>query len=116
MENNSKNYTEKLKNVEEHLLYEIAAAAIKTQGVYSLAGRVSKENLLENKGKALLKKGIKITKDKESVRLDIYLIVEYGYKIPEIAWAAQRNIDKAVKEIEGIPVSAINIHINGIRF
>lgn len=101
---------------EAELLYEIAAATIKTEGICGLRGKLTKDSLLENKGKAIMKKGIKITRKEEDIKLDIFVIVNYGYKIPDIAWKAQKNISKALEEFPQIKVSAINIHINGIQF
>lgn len=61
-------------------------------------------------------KGIKVDIDKNVVNIDIYLIVEYGVKIPDIAWDVQDKVKKTVEEMTGMNVSAVNIHIQGINF
>lgn len=107
---------EKPKISEDDLIYAIATAAINTEGVFAIEGKVSQENLLANKGKAALRKGVKITKEHEKIRIDVFLVLEYGFKIPQIAWNTQQNINKALQELIQMQVSAINIHINGIHF
>jgi uncharacterized alkaline shock family protein YloU len=48
--------------------------------------------------------------------VDIYLIVKFGYKIPEVAWDVQENVKKSLLA-EGINnVEQINIHIQGVSF
>ena len=39
-------------------------------------------------------KGIKVSKDKEKITLDVFIVADYGVKIPQLAW----DIQTAVKE------------------
>lgn len=116
MKSNMKSNDEKPKIVEDDLIYQVANAAINTEGVFAMAGQITKENLFENKGKAVMRKGVKLAKEREKIKIDVFLVLEYGFRIPQIAWEAQRNINKALQDMISIPVSAINIHINGIHF
>lgn len=61
-------------------------------------------------------KGIKVEISEKSISMDVYLIVEYGVKIPDIAWDVQDKVKKTVEEMVGMPVTAVNIHIQGINF
>lgn len=61
-------------------------------------------------------KGIKVEITEKAISMDIYLIVEYGVKIPDIAWDVQDKVKKTVEEMVGMPVTAVNIHIQGINF
>ena len=48
------------------------------------------------------------------VRLDIYLTVEYGHPIPEVAENAQKAVIGAVEAMTGCSVEAVNIHVGGV--
>ena len=61
-------------------------------------------------------KGIKVEITDKSISIDVYLIVEYGVKIPDIAWDVQDKVKKVVEEMTGMVVTAVNIHIQGINF
>ncbi|MGP1570082.1 MAG: Asp23/Gls24 family envelope stress response protein [Eubacteriales bacterium] len=116
MGNNIKSNEEKPKIKEDDLIYEVAFAALNTDGVFAVAEKITKENLIMSRGKAAMRKGVKITGEREKIKIDVFLILEYGFKIPQIAWATQQNINKALQKLSANPVSAINIHINGIHF
>ncbi len=61
-------------------------------------------------------KGVKVDMGPDSVGIDLYIIVEYGVKIPELAWSIQENVKTNVESMTGLQVSKVNIHIEGISF
>ncbi len=61
-------------------------------------------------------KGIKVDISEKSISIDIYLIVEYGVKIPDIAWDVQDKVKKTIEDMVGMTVTAVNVHIQGINF
>lgn len=60
-------------------------------------------------------KGIKVQIGEEETSIDLYLNVEYGVRIPDVAWEVQQNVKKSVETMTGLIVSEINIHIQGIN-
>ena len=93
----------------------INEAVLKTEGVYDLYAGLSdtlSKNIL---GKDSLYKGLKITNDDEGYSIDVYLIVEYGVKIPEIAWNVQKNVIAELEKVMAIVVKDVNIHIQGVN-
>lgn len=61
-------------------------------------------------------KGVKVDMSGDSVSIDLYIVVEYGVKIPELAWEIQDNVKTSVETMTGLPVEKVNIHIEGISF
>ena len=61
-------------------------------------------------------KGVKVEMNGDSVGIDLYIVVEYGIKIPELAWTIQENVKNRVETMTGLTVSKVNIHIEGISF
>ncbi|QHI73740.1 Asp23/Gls24 family envelope stress response protein [Aminipila terrae] len=91
-------------------------AALATKGVAGLSGGLTdtiSKNIL---GKEPLKKGIKLSKEDDEIIIDIYVIVNYGVKIPEVAWNIQKNVKKEVESIVDVPIKTINIHVQGVHF
>lgn len=65
-------------------------------------------------GKKNLSKGVKVSVGENSAAIDLYVVVEYGFKIPEIGKQVQENVKKTVETMTGLVVSAINIHVQDV--
>lgn len=65
-------------------------------------------------GKKNLSKGVKVEMGENSAIIDLYVVVEYGVKIQEVAAQVQANVKKAVESMTGLTVSAINIHVQNV--
>ena len=61
-------------------------------------------------------KGIKVEIKEKSTTIDLFIIVEYGVRIPELAWEIQENVKNNVETMTGLTVEKVNIHIDGISF
>ena len=61
-------------------------------------------------------RGVKVEMGDDVVSIDIYIVVNYGAKIPELAWAVQENVKNNVETMTGLKAQKVNIHIEGISF
>lgn len=89
-------------------------AAMEVKGVAGMSGGFT-DDLAEKFGVKSSSKGIKVQVGEEETYIDIYLIVEYGIRIPDVAWEVQQNVRKAVETMTGLKVVEVNIHIQGIN-
>ena len=91
-------------------------ATNKTDGVSDLSAGITdtlSKNIL---GKTSGSKGIKVTQEEQGVTVDIHLIVDYGVKIPEVAWNVQENVKKEIEAMTGLKTKAVNIFVQGVSF
>lgn len=65
-------------------------------------------------GKKNLSKGVKVSLGENNAAIDLFIVVEYGVKIPEVALQAQENVKKAVESMTGLTVSEVNIHVQNV--
>ncbi|WP_123053573.1 Asp23/Gls24 family envelope stress response protein [Clostridium sp. JN-1] len=65
-------------------------------------------------GKKNLSKGVKVSVGENSAAIDLYVVVEYGVRIPDVALEVQENVKKAVESMTGLYVSAVNIHVQNV--
>ncbi|MCT8976030.1 Asp23/Gls24 family envelope stress response protein [Clostridium sp. CX1] len=65
-------------------------------------------------GKKNLSKGVKVSVGENSAAIDLYVVVDYGVRIPEVAVEVQENVKKAVESMTGLNVSAVNIHVQNV--
>lgn len=61
-------------------------------------------------------KGVKIELDGNDVVIDIYVIVKYGVKIPDVAFSIQNSVKSSVETMTGLNVRAVNINVQGVTF
>jgi uncharacterized alkaline shock family protein YloU len=91
-------------------------ATIKTPGVAELSSGFS-ENISKNIfGKEPLYRGIKVSQNENGILIDINVIVNYGVKIPEVAWDIQKSVKAEVEHMTDTAVRAVNIHVQGVNF
>ncbi len=67
-------------------------------------------------GKRNRGKGVKVELDGDSVIIDLYIIVDYGVRIPDVSWEVQENVKNSVESMTGMTVEKVNIHIEGVSF
>jgi len=90
-------------------------AATEVQGVSGMSGGLA-DGIAEILGKKTLSKGVKLEVLDEGVTIDLYLVVDYGVKIPDIAWQIQDNVKTTIESMIGTKVFDVNINIQGVNF
>ncbi len=66
-------------------------------------------------GKKNLAKGIKVDSGEKETKIDVNIIVEYGVRIPDVAFEIQNKVKKAVENMTGLKVVEVNVHIQGVN-
>lgn len=61
-------------------------------------------------------KGVKIELDGNDVTIDLYVIVKYGVKIPDVAFSIQNSVKNSVESMTGLKVKSVNINVQGVTF
>ena len=105
-------------NISEEVIAAIAVGAVReVEGVSGMMTTMggSVTDLVNNKKNAQKGvKGVKIDMTGTTLALDLYLTVQYGHAIPEVAENAQKAVMSAVEAMTGCIVGAVNIHVGGI--
>ena len=66
-------------------------------------------------GKKNLSKGIKVDVGEKEVKIDVNIILEYGARIPDVAFEIQNRVKKAVETMTGLNVTSVNVHVQGVN-
>lgn len=94
----------------------IAGVAVtEVQGVSSMAGGFAGGITEVLSGKKNLAKGIKVEKTENNTKIDVNIIVEYGSRIPDVAFEIQNRVKKSVEDMTGLKVEEVNVHIQGVN-
>ena len=102
--------------ISNDVVASIAGVAVsEVEGVYSMAGGLAGGISEVFSGKKNLTKGIKVEVGEKETKIDVSIIVEYGVRIPDVAFEIQGRVKKAVETMTGLKVSGVNIHVQGIK-
>ena len=105
-------------NISEEVIAAIAVGAVReVEGVSGMMTSMgnSVTDLVNNRKNAQKgAKGVKIDMTGTALALDLYLTVQYGHAIPEVAENAQKAVASAVEAMTGCPVGTVNIHVGGV--
>lgn len=82
-------------------------------GVAGLSGGVV-GGIVERLGRKNVSRGVKVEVGEKEAALDIYVIVEFEYPIPEVAVNIQQQVKAAVEKMTGLTVVEVNIHVQGV--
>lgn len=93
----------------------IAGVAVsEVPGVAEMAGGFAGGITEVLSGKKNLAKGIKVEVGEKETKIDVNIIVEYGVRIPDVAFEIQNRVKKAVETMTGLKVIEVNVHVQGV--
>ena len=85
-------------------------AATEVEGVASMSGGWGTD-LVEKLGRKNFGKGIRVEVTGEETKIEIFLVIDYGYQIPKVAEEVQNEVKQAVETMTGLKVTSVNVHI-----
>jgi uncharacterized alkaline shock family protein YloU len=91
----------------------LASAGI--EGVAEMGGGIVEGIAGMLSGKNVVTRGVKVEVDKGEVIADLFLIVEYGYQIPNVAWQVQEAVKESIEAMTDLKVVVVNIYIQGVH-
>jgi uncharacterized alkaline shock family protein YloU len=101
--------------IHKKVIASIASLATgEIEGVKRVGGDF-KSGVLELMGKGSLA-AIKVEIDKnEEVKVEIPLVIKYGFNIPDIANKVQENVRNALEKMTNLSIKDIDINVQGIE-
>ncbi len=94
----------------------IAGVAVaEVPGVAEMAGGFAGGITEVLSGKKSLSKGIKVEVGDKETKIDVNIIVDYGTRIPDVAFEIQNRVKKTVENMTGLKVLEVNVHVQGVK-
>ncbi len=90
-------------------------AATEIDGIAGMSGGLV-GGIAEMLGRKNFSKGVKVEVGEREAAIDLYIIVKYGVRIPDVALAAQENIKRAIETMTGLSVVEVNVNVQGVHF
>ena len=90
-------------------------AATEIEGLAGMSGGLA-GGFAEMLGHKNLAKGVRVEVGEKETAVDIFVIVKYGAKIPDVASRVQENVKHAIESMTGLKVLEVNVHVQGVFF
>lgn len=90
-------------------------AATEVEGVAGMSGGLA-GGIAEMLGRKNLAKGVKVEVGERETAIDLFTVVHYGVRIPEVALEIQQRVKEAVERMTGLKVVEVNVHVQGVAF
>lgn len=102
-------------SISDEVISKISSVAVKSvEGVYGMYTSIS-GGFAEFLGKKSQSKGVKVVFEEKSCIIDVYIVIEYGAVIPDIAWEIQDKVKADVEAMTGLVVKAVNVNVEGVN-
>lgn len=100
--------------ISEDVLATIAIlAAESVDGVVKMQTSL-KSSVTDILGVKNVARGVKVSVGEQEAVIDMYITVEYGKNIIEIAKSVQEKVKETIENMTGLELIEINVHISGI--
>ena len=102
--------------ISDEVVAVIAGVAVsEVAGVASMPSGIADGISEVLSGKKNRTKGIKVEVEDNTAKIDVNIIVEYGTRIPDVAFEIQNRVKKAVENMTGLTVEEVNVHVQGVN-
>lgn len=92
----------------------VGIAVAEIPGVYGMSGTLA--GITEAiSGKKNYTRGVKVDADEKIAKIDVNIVVEYGARIPDVAFEIQTKVKKSVETMTGLKVAEVNVNVQGVH-
>ncbi len=112
---NEGNKTGSVKIADDVVAMIASLATSEVEGVSAMVGNITNE-LMGKVGMKKLTKGVKVVvEENKKVVIDLSIMLQYGYNIPQTCAKVQEKVKAAIENMTGLEVSHVNVRIAGIN-
>lgn len=102
-----------IKIADDVLSITASQAALEVAGVVRMSGGLS-DDVAKLIGKEKAAKGVRVTSDGKMLNITVYLEVEYGTNIPELALNVQARVKRNIQDLTGYEVQHVDVHVENV--
>jgi uncharacterized alkaline shock family protein YloU len=91
-----------------------AHAATGCYGIHGMAARGLRDGFAELLRRESNHRGVEVREVEGGLQIDVYVVVEYGMRITEVAHNLQETVRFEVERTVGVPVVEVNVNVQGV--
>ena len=102
--------------IHDDVLADLAGfAALECYGVVGMASPSLRDGVAQLLSRDKLRKGVLITSLGESVRADLYVVIEHGTNLSQVSHNLADRVRYVLESTAGVRVEDIDVHVQGIK-
>ena len=90
-------------------------AVLRCYGVVGMASKNLFDEIADRFHPERWGRGVEVQVHDGQVMVDLYVVVQYGTRISEVAQGVMHGVKYALEQALGIPVAEVNVHVQGLR-
>lgn len=90
-------------------------AALGVDGVSELSAGIVEGIATVIGTKKSMERGIRVELEGEFVSLEVHVVMDYGVRIPNVAWQVQSEVRRAVEQMTGKTVRDVQVIVQGVK-
>ncbi|HEY4888282.1 MAG TPA: Asp23/Gls24 family envelope stress response protein [Candidatus Dormibacteraeota bacterium] len=92
-----------------------AHAALGCYGIAGMAARGLRDGVAELLHRGNVDRGVEVVEVEDGLGIEIFVIVQYGIRISEVAHNLQQTVKFEVERSVNVPVAQVNVNVQGVR-
>ncbi len=101
--------------ISPHAIATIAGdAVLQCYGVVGMANKNLIGGLADLLQPERWRRGVEVRVHDSQVSVDLYVVIQYGTRISEVAHGVMHGVKYALEQTLGIPIAEVNVHVQGL--
>ena len=92
-----------------------SAAVLECYGVVGMADKGVLGGLVSRLHPDRGRRGVEVRVEGDRIIIDLYVIVEYGTRISEVAYGVMNRVKFSLEHTLGVPIAEVNVHVQDLR-
>jgi uncharacterized alkaline shock family protein YloU len=92
-----------------------AHAATGCYGIHGMAARGLRDGFAELLRRESNHRGVEVREVPAGLQIEVYVVVQYGVRITEVAHNLQQAVRFEVERTVGVPVVEVNVNVQGVN-
>ena len=93
----------------------VGLTVLECYGVVGMAARSLTQGVAGLLSRERIDQGVAVRREGDALGIDLYVIVEYGLNLAEVASTVRNRVAYEVGRLTGLPVRAVEVHIDDVR-
>jgi uncharacterized alkaline shock family protein YloU len=93
----------------------VSQAVLESYGIVGMCSKDLASGIVEILQPASHRRGVDVHIDDTGITIDLYVVIEYGTRVITVARNVQSSVAYAVEKALGVPVRAVNVHVQDLR-
>ena len=90
-------------------------AALGCYGIAGMSARGLRDGFAELLHRENVDRGVEVSEVEGGLAVDVYVVIQYGIRITEVAHNLQEAVKFAVERSVEVPVMEVNVNVQGVR-